>query len=74
VDEETAQRIYDCALAFDPILGALEEAVDTIKDEALRRQFKRAVGAVMGAVFSDVMHPLERQFPQLIPAKERPAP
>ncbi|CAN7206813.1 hypothetical protein LJR090_000766 [Bosea sp. LjRoot90] len=73
MDEETARKIYDGALALDPLLVNLGQTVDMIEDEALRRQFRRAVGDVMGVVFAEVMHPLERQFPNLIPAKEGPA-
>ncbi|KPH83012.1 hypothetical protein [Bosea vaviloviae] len=71
MDEETARKIYDGALALDPILLNLRKTVDLIEDETLRHQFTRAVGDVMGVVFAEVMHPIERQFPNLIPLKER---
>ena len=72
MDDETAKKVYDCALALDPLLGHLADAVDAIEDEVERRHFRRAVGDLMGAVYSELMHPLERQFPSLIPPKERP--
>lgn len=74
MDEETARKVYDRALALDPVLGDLGDAVDAIEDEVERRRFKRAIGDLMGTVYAEVIHPLERQFPGLIPEKERRSP
>ncbi len=74
MQRETAKGIYGCLLAFDPLSVDLEKAVDAIDDDTLRRQFREAVGDVTAKVFADLMYPLDRRFPDIIPETERPEP
>ena len=70
MNEETARAVVNAVTAFDPLIGTLSEAIDDVGDENLRSQFKRAVGDVMGVLFSEIMHPLEKIYPSLIPESE----
>lgn len=52
MEEETANRIYSCALALNTPLNELGDAVNPSKDEVECRRLKRAVGDLMGAVYT----------------------
>lgn len=71
MNEETAKAVYERALAFDAVLTSLRQTVETIEDEDLRKHFTIAVFEVTGLIFRDIMHLLERRYPNLIPERER---
>ncbi len=71
MNEETAKTIINAMTAFDPLIGALAAAIENVAEEDLRNQFKKATGDVMGMLFAEIMYPLERLYPNLIPKNER---
>ena len=70
--EETATEVYGSVIALDPLINKLFESADAVEDETLRSQFKKAVGEVMGRLYFEIMLPLEKLYPALIPDTERP--
>ncbi|SCB52523.1 hypothetical protein GA0061101_15035 [Rhizobium lusitanum] len=71
--EETARVVYARVIALDPLINELFESADAVEDETLRSQFKKAVGEVMGTLYFEIMLPLEKRYPALIPETERPS-
>ncbi len=71
MNEETAKTIIKAVTAFDLLIGPLNSAIENVADEGLRKQFKKASNDVMGMLFAEIMHPLERLYPNLIPENEK---
>lgn len=71
--EQVARVVYGHVTALDPLINELIEATDAVEDETLRSQFRKAVGEVMGTLYFEIMLPLEKLYPALIPETERPS-
>lgn len=67
MDEETARAIYACATALGPSFNQLAAAIDDVRDETLRRRFRRAVGEAMAQIIVEITRPLEHAYPHLAP-------
>jgi hypothetical protein len=53
--------------ALDGPLNAAMAAVEGIEDVEQRRIFRRALAAVVGAVYTDLFVPIGKEFPDLLP-------
>lgn len=71
MDYEIAKNIYERALALDLPLGEIDTVVSAIEDEDLRSQLAKALGNVVGAVYKELMYPLEQEYPVLITEHKR---
>jgi hypothetical protein len=68
MDEAMARNLLSPTLALDRDIGAVFDIVATVTDEALRRRFDRAVGALMGFLARGLIFPIEQLHPGLGPA------
>lgn len=56
--------------ALDGPLNAAMAAVEKVHDMEQRRTLRRALASVVGAVYTDLLVPIGKEFPDLLPDKE----
>jgi hypothetical protein len=76
IDEETmerklAEQLIKHFLALDKPLNDAAQLVETIDDATLQRKLKGAIADVVLSVFTDLIRPIVRQYPDLDPKDGR---
>lgn len=72
MDRNLAAALMEQLVALSAPLNALTELSFQIPDAEERSALRKAVGGVMGIVYTDLMRPLIRQYPDLDPDRESP--
>jgi hypothetical protein len=70
MNRSTALEIAQHLKELDRPLNAAMAAVEKIDDQEQRRAFRRALAAVVGAVYTDLFVPIGEEFPDLLPDKQ----
>ena len=70
MERDTAVEIVGHLKALDGPMNAAMAAVEKIEDVEQRRMFRRALAAVVGAVYTDLFVPIGKEFPDLLPDKQ----
>jgi hypothetical protein len=70
VERQTAVEIARHLRKLDGPMNEAMAAVEKIGDPAQRRVFRRALAAVVGAIYIDLFVPIGREFPDLLPDKQ----
>jgi hypothetical protein len=69
MDRALAAKIISHLKELDGPLNAAMSTVEKLKDAEQRRAFRRALAGVTAAVYTDLMVPIGREFPDLLPDK-----
>ena len=67
VERSLAIEIVSRLRELDRPLNAALDAVEKIKDAGEKRAFRRAIAAVTGAIYTDLLVPIGKDFPDLLP-------
>ena len=67
MDRKTAERLMGEMLALGGPLDSATEIVDQIADKDERSNLRREIGELMGAIYTNIMLPIIRQYPDLDP-------
>ena len=51
-------------------MNAAIEAIEKIQDVEQRRSLRRALAGVVGTIYTEVIVPIGKEFPDLLPDKE----
>jgi hypothetical protein len=65
MDKDVAIAILSLAKSTDEIIGKLYLEVEKISDSAIKLQFDKAVGELMGSIARDLIFPIEQLYPDL---------
>jgi hypothetical protein len=65
VDKDVAQAMIRLALSMDDTIVKMEAQASRIDDIALREQFNRAIGDLMGRIACEIIFPIQKLFPDL---------
>jgi hypothetical protein len=71
VDRKIAEKLVEHFIELDGPLNAAAHLAETIDDPATKRQMKGAIADVVLAVYSDLIRPIVRQYPDLDPKDGR---
>jgi hypothetical protein len=69
MDKEIASALIALATATDEPIGKMTELIEQIEDGETKDRFKKALGDFMGAIFLDIIRPIETLYPDLNPDK-----
>lgn len=67
MNKDIAKALMTLAVATDEPLGKMLGIVERIEDGKLRDRYKKAVGDVIGAIFREIIYPIEEMYPDLTP-------
>ncbi|WP_020177445.1 hypothetical protein [Methylopila sp. M107] len=67
---EQAQALINAIVALDTPFEAVEAALAALETKVERDELRRAFGNVMGLIYTDVMIPAIRQYPELDPDRD----
>lgn len=70
MERSTAVEISGHLKSLDGPLNAAMAAVEKIQDVEQRRAFRRALAGVVGAVYTELLVPIGKEFPDLLPDKQ----
>lgn len=70
MERSVAKALMDILLSLDQPLNKATELTDQITDVVERKTILRGLGEVGGRIFTDLMIPLIRQYPDLDPTKD----
>jgi hypothetical protein len=71
VERKLAEQLIGHFLALDKPLNDAAHLVETIEDAAVQRQMKGAIADVVLSVYTDLIRPIVRQYPDLDPKDGR---
>ena len=69
MEKNIAKLLMDSLLVLDEPLNRATELTDQINDEEERKRFRKGIGEIGGRVYTDLMVPIIRQYPDLDPEK-----
>jgi len=67
MDKEIARALMALATATDEPIGKMFELIEQIEEAETRDRFKKAANELMGAVFLEIIRPIETLYPDLSP-------
>jgi hypothetical protein len=70
VERSTATEIVGHLRSLDEPLNAAMAAVEKIQNIEQRRTLRRALASIVGAVYTDLLVPIGKDFPDLLPDKD----
>jgi len=69
MDKEIAKALMALAVATDEPIGRMFVLIEEIENPEMKARFKTAVGDLMGKVFTEIMAPIEKIYPDLTPER-----
>ncbi len=69
MDRAIGERLMERLLALTAPLNDAVALIEQIGDERQRLELRRGIGEVMGRVYTDLMVPIIREYPDLDPDK-----
>lgn len=69
MERAIAERLMELFLSLDQPLNSATELADQIQNSDERKLILRGLGEVGGRIFTDLMVPIIRQFPDLDPTR-----
>ena len=70
MDRSIATEIARQLKALDGPINAAIEAVEKIQDAEQRRAFRRTLATIVGTVYTELLVPIGKEFPDLLPDDE----
>ena len=70
MDYEIAKQLIKDLRAIDAPINAAIQTADGIDDTDQRREIRRTLARVLGTIYTDLMVPIAREFPDLLPKDE----
>ncbi|MGO9134445.1 MAG: hypothetical protein ACLP8A_10410 [Methylovirgula sp.] len=67
MNKDIAKTLMLLAVATDEPIGKMLEIVERIEEKETKDRFKNAIGDIMGAIFRDIIFPIENMYPDLKP-------
>ena len=64
-----AKLIMEILLSLDKPLNTVTELTDQIEDEKERKILRKGIGEIGGIIYTDLMIPIIRQYPELDPER-----
>ena len=68
MEERIARKIIEATLQLYEALGPLDMAISELKSEVERQPLSEAVGVILKISRNDVLLPVFREFPNLVPS------
>ena len=65
ISEEFAKQLLSALYGLDAHIGRLDEICSSLRDEAIKTRFIRALGDLVGDIDAKLMCPIYRRFPAL---------
>jgi len=73
MERAIAEDLMKILLSLDAPLNLATELTKRISDVEERKLIRRGLGEIGGHIFTEIMLPIIRQYPDLDPTKEKPA-
>ena len=70
MDKNLAEQLMNKLHSLDAPINDAVELVEQIPDEDERKRFRKGLGEMMGHIYTDLMIPILRQYPDLDPDKD----
>ena len=70
MEEPLAESIIDGSLAIGRSLNELTALTERVTDVSLQAALRRQIGEAMGQLYTSVMLPIVRRYPDLDPARQ----
>ena len=70
MDKHLAEQLMKKLHSLDEPINDACELVEQIADEHEMRRFRKGLGELMGHIYTDLMIPILRQYPDLDPDKD----
>jgi hypothetical protein len=67
MDKEIAKALMACAMATDEPIAKMFDRIEQMEAGEVKDRFKKAAGDLLGAVFRDIISPIEALYPDLNP-------
>jgi hypothetical protein len=69
MNKDRAKKILNEIKDMDSSFGKLSELVHGISDESERKLYAKRLGDILGRIYTDLMVPIIREYPDLDPDK-----
>jgi hypothetical protein len=67
MDRTVAEKLMKDLMALTNPLNSATQATTQITDKEEQASFRRAIGEIMNSVYTDLMRPIVKQYPDLDP-------
>ena len=64
---EVAKELIEHLKAVDVPMNAAMHAADKVDDPVRRKEVRKALARVVGMIYTDIMVPIGKEFPDLLP-------
>ena len=71
MDRNVAELLMSNLLALDEPLNSSATLVNQIPNKEEQKEFRRGIGEIVGRIYTDLMLPIIRQYPDLDPEKRK---
>ena len=71
MDRNVAESLMSNLLALDEPLNSSATLVNQIPNKEEQKEFRRGIGEIVGRIYTDLMLPIIRQYPDLDPEKRK---
>lgn len=71
MEKNTAEELIKLILETDPIFAKVSEVTRQIEDSDEQSLIRQGVGDVIGRLYTEVMMPILKQYPELDPDLEK---
>lgn len=71
MERTVAEQLMGLLLSLDKPLNAATSLTQEISDPVEQKAVRRGIGEITGRVYTDLMRPIIRQYPDLDPEKDR---
>ena len=71
MDRNVGELLMSNLLAFDEPLNSSATLVNQIPNKEEQKEFRRGIGEIVGRIYTDLMLPIIRQYPDLDPEKRK---
>ena len=69
MDRNVAELLMSNLLALDEPLNSSATLVNQIPNKEEQKEFRRGIGEIVGRIYTDLMLPIIKQYPDLDPEK-----
>ena len=70
MQEPALRQLYQLALSLDGTILEMLQIIENIDDETMRSQMKKQTQDILGLVAGNIMFPIERILPDIVPEAE----
>ncbi len=69
MEREAAEKVIESAILAGKYLDQIFVLSDAIQDQSEKTAFRKSIGEILGALYTDIMMPVIAKYPELDPDK-----